>query len=253
MKFSLTTVVAVAALMADSASAHYFFEKMVVNGVASADYMRSSTQGYQPQSNSIMTSNTFRCNTGAKAAAKTATVAAGSEVGFQMNFGAKIQHPGPLQIWMSKASGDLSSYDGSGDWFKVYESGPTKFPLTGAAEEWGVYNKNIITFTVPKDLAAGDYLVRPEHLALHKPSGTEFYFNCGQMKVTGSGTKVPTATVKFPGVYDSNTAGLSPNERFSLYQNAKSYPMPGTTLVTRELSLPMSRITRGMREETKQE
>ncbi|KAI8270208.1 putative endo-beta-1,4-glucanase D [Colletotrichum sp. SAR11_239] len=251
MKFSLTTVVAVAALMADSASAHYFFEKMVVNGVASADYMRSSTQGYQPQSNSIMTSNTFRCNTGAKAAAKTATVAAGSEVGFQMNFGAKIQHPGPLQIWMSKASGDLSSYDGSGDWFKVYESGPTKFPLTGAAEEWGVYNKNIITFTVPKDLAAGDYLVRPEHLALHKPSGTEFYFNCGQMKVTGSGTKVPTATAKFPGVYDSNTAGLSP--KFSLYQNAKSYPMPGTTLVTRELSLPMSRITRGMREETKQE
>ncbi|KAF4930601.1 putative endo-beta-1,4-glucanase D [Colletotrichum viniferum] len=227
MKFSLATVVAVAALMADSASAHYFFEKMVVNGVASADYMRQQHHDQQ---------HTFRCNTGAKAASKTATVAAGSEVGFQMNAGAKIQHPGPLQIWMSKASGDLFSYDGSGDWFKVYESGPTRFPLTGAAEEWGVYNKNIITFTVPKDLAAGDYL---------------FYFNCGQMKVTGSGTKVPTATAKFPGVYDSNTAGLS--TQFSLYQNARSYPMPGTTLVTRELSLPMSRITRGMREETKQE
>lgn len=51
----------------------------------------------------------------------TYTVAPGDNVGFTVN--AALSHPGPLSVWMSKAPDGTAAnaYDGSGDWFKVYE------------------------------------------------------------------------------------------------------------------------------------
>ncbi|KAJ5648794.1 glycosyl hydrolase family 61-domain-containing protein [Penicillium longicatenatum] len=53
-------------------------------------------------------------------------VKAGDTIGFGLDFGATIQHPAPMQVYLSKAPGDVKDYDGSGDWFKVYELGPTE-------------------------------------------------------------------------------------------------------------------------------
>jgi hypothetical protein len=49
------------------------------------------------------------------------------------------------------------------------------------------------SFTIPSVLAAGDYLIRPEIIALHegsKQGGAQLYMACVQFKVAGSGSKV---------------------------------------------------------------
>lgn len=64
----------------------------------------------------------------------TYTVAPGDNVGFTID--AAISHPGPLSVWMSKAPDGTAAneYDGSGDWFKVYEL--TYYEITSAGIQW---------------------------------------------------------------------------------------------------------------------
>ncbi|KAF4972593.1 hypothetical protein FSARC_866 [Fusarium sarcochroum] len=214
------------------ASAHYFFPHLFLIDVKSAEYeyVRRSTQGYEPHFGfDILSSDDMRCNTGAQANAgstKVAKVHAGDTIGFGLNLDGPIIHPGPIQVYMSQApNNDVASYDGSGDWFKVFELGAT-FPMEQSGENWLAFNKNRIDFTIPSEVPSGQYLVRIEHLALHRPSGTEFYFNCAHVEVQNSGnSQEATDVVKIPGVYDSKTESLSPN--YSIYNGATSYPMPG--------------------------
>ncbi|KAI8681022.1 hypothetical protein NCS55_00351800 [Fusarium keratoplasticum] len=234
MKAAISFSAAILALP-NLVSAHYFFPHLYVNNVKSAEYeyVRRSTQGFQPHFGfDILSSNEMRCNTGAQANAgstKVAEVSAGDTIGFGTNLDGNIQHPGAIQVYMSRATNDdVKSYDGSGDWFKVYELG-ANFPMQASGENWLIWNKNRVDFTIPTEVPSGEYLVRIEHLALHRPSGTEFYFNCAHVKVTNSGSgQEPTDVVKIPGVYDSNTEGLSPN--YSIYSGATSYPMPGPAI-----------------------
>ncbi|KAM5346196.1 hypothetical protein ACJ41O_009201 [Fusarium nematophilum] len=231
MKFTTSLSAALVALP-NMVSAHYFFPHLFVNDVSSAEfeYVRKSTQGFQPHFGfDILSSNEMRCNTGAQANAastKVASVNAGDTIGFGTNLAGNIQHPGPIQVYMSRApNDDVASYDGSGDWFKIFELGAS-FPMESSGENWLVWNKNRIDFQIPAEVPAGQYLVRIEHIALHRPSGTEFYFNCAHVEVANSGSgSEPQDTAKIPGVYDSNTEGLSPN--YSIYNGATSYPFPG--------------------------
>jgi lytic cellulose monooxygenase (C1-hydroxylating) len=89
-------------------------------------------------------------------------------------------------IYMSKVS-DATTADGSGSWFKVAQD-----TYAGTTASWGteILNANCgkRTFTVPSSLAAGNYLVRAEALALHSASssgGAQFYMSCYQGKSFG--------------------------------------------------------------------
>lgn len=64
----------------------------------------------------------------------TYTVAPGDNVGFTIDVA--ISHPGPLSIWMSKAPEGTAAneYDGSGDWFKVYEL--TYYEINSEGIQW---------------------------------------------------------------------------------------------------------------------
>lgn len=55
-------------------------------------------------------------------------------------------------------------------------------------------------------LAPGNYLIRHELIALHQANAPQFYPECAQIKVTGSGTAQPDASYKaaIPG-YCSNS------------------------------------------------
>lgn len=71
-----------------------------------------------------------------------------------------------------------------------------------------------LTYTIPKCLAAGYYLVRHEVLALHAAStypGAQFYPGCHQLKVTGGGSTKPTDLVSFPGAYKGSDPGITYN------------------------------------------
>lgn len=77
-------------------------------------------------------------------------------------------HYGPVLIYMAKVSDAKTAKSGS--FFKVAEDG-----YTGTTASWGteILNANCgkRAFTVPKSLAAGDYLVRAEAIALHAGAG----------------------------------------------------------------------------------
>jgi len=88
-----------------------------------------------------------------------------------------------------------------------------------------IANKGKHSITLP-DLAAGEYLLRPEIIALHegnRASGAQFYMECVQIKVTSSGAKTLPAGVAIPGVYTATDPGVL----FDIYSGFTSYPIPG--------------------------
>lgn len=99
-------------------------------------------------------------------------------------------------VWMYKCAGAFSACDGaSKGWFKIDQMGMTAPPLTGT--NWGtakVMKDLAWTSTVPATLAPGNYLVRHELLALHQSNTPQFYAECAQVVVSGSGTASPAAS-----------------------------------------------------------
>lgn len=235
------TSTALALFTASLANAHYTFSDLVVNGeqVGSAwQYIREHTRSFQPTKGSDILSDDFRCNQGASSGADTEvyTVKPGDKIAMKQAFGGTgMAHPGPVQVYVSKApNDDVKSYDGSGDWVKVFEdllckSGDPKALQTDA---WCMWKEDRIEFTMPDTLPAGEYLVRAEHLAIHgaHDGQAEFYYSCAQVKLDGSSaSSVPGPSVKIPGVYQVDDAAIN----FSVWGSATSYPeAPGPEVVS---------------------
>ncbi|CAI6334861.1 unnamed protein product [Periconia digitata] len=237
----LTSSVLAAAALTNSVSAHYFFDKLVVDGVETkaGQYVRANTrkESYMPTKwknpiDNITPDDTdFRCNKGAFTnAGKTQTmeVKAGSKLGMKLGVGATMQHPGPQLVYMSKAPTTAQAYEGDGDWFKIFESGVCDEKKDFTKQAWCSWDKDSIEFTIPKDTPDGEYLVRSEHIALHgaHDGQAEFYYECAQVKVVGGGNGTPGPMVKIPGVYQKN----DPEVNFSLWSGYKPYTMPGPSV-----------------------
>lgn len=82
---------------------------------------------------------------------------------------------------------------------------------------------------IPSNLAAGDYLLRAEAIALHAAGsvgGAQFYMTCYQLTVTGGGSLVPSG-VSFPGAYKATDPGIEIN----IYQKLSSYVAPGPAVI----------------------
>ncbi|KAL7270628.1 hypothetical protein RUND412_006656 [Rhizina undulata] len=213
----------VAAAMFDQTLAHYRFTKLIINGVQTGEYqyVRKNTN-YNSQVS--VGSNDMRCNAGAAlgAGTQTATVAAGATVGFALD--QTIFHAGPLNVYISKAPGAASDYDGSGGWAKIYQIAPDLQP---SGTRWQT-DKDMFTFQLPANLAAGQYLVRIEQIGLHLMP-PQFYISCAQIEVTGGGSAVPPWDITFPAGYTGNEPGLNLN---IYYPVLTSYQMPGPAVWT---------------------
>jgi hypothetical protein len=206
------------AAMAACVDAHYIFNILFVNGQQKGGeyaYVRRNSNSYFPAfPNEIVNSNDLRCNVGAKPGnTQTYTVKAGDKIGFKVFNNEFIEHPGPGFIYMSKAPGSVNDYDGSGDWFKAYETGL----CNGRANvdgNWCSYNKDRLEFTIPQKTPPGEYLVRIEHIGLHEGhvNRAQFYITCAQLKVEGPGGGNPSPLVKIPGVYTTNHPGIAYNK-----------------------------------------
>ncbi|ROW07487.1 hypothetical protein VPNG_07084 [Cytospora leucostoma] len=215
---TFNSILAAAAFL-PAAFAHYNFEALIVNGNITDpyEYVRQTNNSNSPITD--ITSTNLRCNSGGDLAAtmaktSTYTVAPGDNVGFTIDV--SISHPGPLSIWMSKAPEGTAAnqYDGSGDWFKVYEL--TYYEINSEGIQWATYPPGSsgisnITLDLPTDLPAGDYLLRAEHIALHAAEefeGAQYYIGCAQLSVTGDGTGSPSPTSSIPGQYTGYEPGL---------------------------------------------
>ncbi|KAF5852248.1 hypothetical protein GGP41_000948 [Bipolaris sorokiniana] len=205
----MKTVATIAALAA-MANAHATFQQLWKNGKD-----LESTCARLPSTNSPIedyTSKALQCNVSPAAAKGKCAFAAGDTVTIEMHqqFTSRDckteaiggAHWGPVLAYLSKVE-DAATADGSSEFFKIYENTWAKNPAASQGDNdfWGTkdlnYNCGKLDFTIPKDLAAGDYLLRAEAIALHAAGpagGAQHYVTCYQLTVTGSGTLAPKGT-----------------------------------------------------------
>ncbi|CAL1712305.1 unnamed protein product [Somion occarium] len=216
-------LVPLALVLVPAVSAHYRWTSLVQGSTVTAEYqyVRQNTNYNSPVTD--VTSNDFRCNVGglqSASATQTAIVQAGSTVGLALD--QPIYHPGVINVYMAKAPGSASAFDGSGTvWFKVKEI--TAQTDGGQSINWPSLNLDRVTFTIPQSIPNGDYLIRVEDIALHVAQsygGAQFYISCAQVTVQGgSGSGRPGPLVAIPGVYTGNEPGILINI---------NYPIPAT-------------------------
>lgn len=112
-----------------------------------------------------------------------------------------------MPSYMSKAPGSVNDYDGSGDWFKIQDFGPS---FSGGQASWPM--RSSYTYSIPKCIPNGEYLLRIQSLGIHNPGSTpQFYVSCAQVNVTGGGSTTPNPTVKIPGAFKATDPGYTAN------------------------------------------
>ncbi|KZV64983.1 lytic polysaccharide monooxygenase [Peniophora sp. CONT] len=219
-----------------TASAHYTFPSLLSQGATTSPWENvRRTDNYQSNGPvTDVTSAAFRCyDTTTKATATTLNVAAGQQIGFVVGDGGTIYHPGVVNIYMANipSGADATTWAGDGAvWFKVHEVPP--ITNGGSSISFPAQNVPSVSFTLPKTLPSGNYLIRMEAIALHSAStfgGAQFYISCGQINVTGGGSGTPGPTVAIPGVYTGNEPGILLN---IYYPVPATYTMPGPAVWT---------------------
>ncbi|PYH66925.1 putative endoglucanase [Aspergillus vadensis CBS 113365] len=229
-----TTTYSLLALAAASklASAHTTVQAVWINGEDQG--LGNTDDGYirSPPSNSPVTdvtSTDMTCNVnGDQAASKTLSVKAGDVVTFEWHHSDRSasddiiasSHKGPVQVYMAPTAKGSNG----NNWVKIAEDGYHK-----SSDEWAtdilIANKGKHNITVP-DVPAGNYLFRPEIIALHegnREGGAQFYMECVQFKVTSDGSNELPSGVSIPGVYTATDPGIL----FDIYNSFDSYPIPG--------------------------
>ena len=88
-------------------------------------------------------------------------------------------------------------------------------------------NAGRISVTIPDSLAGGDYLVRPELLALHNiavKNQPEYYVGCAQIFLESTGSSGPAETVSIPGY----TSMSDPGNQYNAFDHPlKPFTIPG--------------------------
>ncbi|KAJ3563644.1 hypothetical protein NP233_g8808 [Leucocoprinus birnbaumii] len=177
------------------------------------------------------TASTMACNDNGQASAAqlSASVPAGSQITAKWSQWTHAE--GPVTVYMAKCNGSCtSSNSNSLKWFKISETG-LKSGTVGAGK-WGlgdVMATLSYTATIPASLAAGEYLIRHELLALHQANTPQWYPECAQLTVTGGGGKTPSGSylVSFPGAYSASDPSININIYADPAKSQTTYKVPG--------------------------
>ncbi|KAK1764351.1 cellulose-growth-specific protein [Phialemonium atrogriseum] len=244
----ISTVFSTVALFAAGAAAHGAVTSYVIAGTNYPGYQGFSPanspnviQWQWPDYNPVMsaTDSKLRCN-GGTSATLNATAAPGDKISATWQQWTHSQ--GPILVWMYKCAGAFHGCDGSGaEWFKIdaagfHGDGTTVFLDSETNSGWDIAklvggNKQW-TSTIPAGLAPGNYLVRHELIALHQAKTPQWYPECAQIVITGSGTSQPSASQKaaIPGYCKQS----DPNISFNINDHSapQTYVIPGPPVFT---------------------
>ncbi|KAG9123374.1 hypothetical protein FRC07_015024 [Ceratobasidium sp. 392] len=217
MKFSLlAAALATASAVNAHAVARVVFHNGVDLGLGVGKYIRG------PDNNNPVKdvkSKDIVCNTNNSPVGQTIEVKANDQITFEWSHDTRDDdiidgsHKGPVMAWIA----------------------PTSSNGFGSAVDKLKANGGHVTITIP-DLAAGEYLLRPEIIALHEADtdfavnpvrGAQFYMDCVQIKVVSSGSVTLGAGLDFQKDYKSNGHGIL----FNLYgADPTTYKSPGGAL-----------------------
>jgi len=156
--------------------------------------------------------NNIRCNNNGQTVQEHGEIAAGSKIIAHWKQWTHME--GPVTVYLARCPGDsCANYDGSGaNWFKIDEAGL----LSGTINK-GRWGNGIVLetlkweSTIPATLRPGAYLIRHEVLALHQARTPQFYPECAQLKITGSGNDFPSSEylVSLPGAFKMSDPGVT--------------------------------------------
>lgn len=182
------------------------------------------------------TQTVLQCNANGAVGAFESPVAAGSTIVAYWNN--PWPHTiGPLTVWMSDCGGNCTEYSPTGDvWFKIDQAGLISGTMSTGL--WGlgqlVADNSSWTVTIPETLKPGSYLIRHELLAIHTANQPQWYPECGQLTVTGSGSAVPDASymASIPGVYSMSQPQINIDVYSSANADATNYTIVGPDVWT---------------------
>ena len=173
------------------------------------------------------------CHLGATPGGAYATVAAGDTVQLEWTPWPE-SHKGPVIDYLASCNGDCTTVDKTTLLFNKIDGvglvDGTTSPGTYASDKLIAAN-NTWTITIPSSIAAGNYVLRHEIIALHSAetaNGAQNYPQCVNLKVTGSGTDSLATGTLGEQLYTSTDAGILIN----IYQPLASYSVPGPALLS---------------------
>ncbi|PVH92766.1 lytic polysaccharide monooxygenase, partial [Periconia macrospinosa] len=215
-------------------SAHTIFSNLHINGKDAGQTTgvryKTTTPNNAPLED--LTSSSLACNVNGDAGVPNLLeVPAGANLTFE--FKASLWdkskprlepgHKGPCAVYLKKVDNALTA-KGSGDgWFKIFEDGVDE---KGAWCTTKLTPDGRLNVKLPEGLQSGEYLARPELLALHNAleGRPQFFTSCMQIKVSGTGNLVPESTVSIPGYIKKEDKSVT----FNIYSGkTSSYTMPG--------------------------
>ncbi|KAJ2047827.1 hypothetical protein H4S04_004210 [Coemansia sp. S16] len=235
---------------AHSVSAHTYLFRLNVNGTDTGrgEYIRKYRESTINTPVKDVNNIDLRCRTDKMNAkdTKNITIVAGEKFGLEFHEGdedtsrfIEEEHRGPVLIYMAPLESN-----GEGDvWFKVFEGGYD--PKTKKFyDELLMKSGGKMEFTIPEEIKGGNYIMRPEVIALHtadkkfKPGsmsyGAEFFPNCVQIKLISKGTLEPKG-YPIPGIYKADDPGIF----FNLWDKYDSYVIPGPPMYNADAGTPV--------------
>lgn len=241
-------------LLASHVNAHGYLQTITLDGVEYEGFNRwnespspdaigwsFSTSDEGPELD--ISSPNFVCRSDAGAATKYGTVSSGGTASFFWTSDDKVinpngwaeSHRGPVITYIAACNGDCTSVDKTQlRWIKIAEAGL----ISGPANTEGIWASDVLRENggvneaiIPKNIAPGNYVIRNEIIALHRAhlNEPEFYMQCGNIKVTGSGKDgLSNAGVVASQIYSTSDSQIF---GFSVYDSRdETWKIPGPSL-----------------------
>jgi len=225
---------------ASAASAHTIFVQLDAGGKVYPVSHAIRTPTYDGPITNVA-SNDLACNGGSnptKSTSEIVTVQAGSTVKAIWRHTLTADktnimdpsHKGPTLAYLKKVDNALTDTGIGGGWFKIQEDGYAngKWATNKVIDNAGQHYIDI-----PSCIPSGQYLLRPEMIALHgagSSQGAQLYMECAQINIVGGSGSLPSKTYSIPGIYKANDPGILVNI-YSMSTSSK-YVIPGPPIFT---------------------
>ncbi|KAK9422362.1 hypothetical protein SUNI508_04718 [Seiridium unicorne] len=240
MKYFIPLVMGMAAPFA---AAHTLMSTVYINDVSQGDgtCVRMNTVAdnctYPVPS---LSSDDMACGaTGETAVAYTCPAPAGAKISFEWRLWADGSNPGsidpshkgPCAVYAKQVANMSSTPAVGAGWFKIWEEGYDDSTSKWCTEKL-VDADGMMSVQIPDGLPSGNYLFRPELLALHNAvaGDPQFYTGCAQVQVQGTSE----GTLQVPSEYSVSIPGYvkdgEPSVSFNIYSPVFPYPMPGPSV-----------------------